>query len=101
MSRDFFIEALVKRVDILEKQVAELQNPPIASERRVSEAEASYAGLIPRGKYQGRHHDDIVHNDPWYVQWLVKENKAAGLGFTEEQCQAACDDPRPDPRQRR
>ncbi len=100
MSTDAITD-LLRRVAILEKQVAELQGPHPGSERRTSEAEASYAGLIPRGKYQGRHHDDVVRNDPWYVQWLASEDKAYGLGFTDEHIKLAQGDPRPNPVRRR
>ena len=92
-----YVAGLVKRIEILEKQVAELQGPPPGK----SPAEHSYEGKIPRGKYVGATHDEVVHKDPWYVQWLADENKAYGLGFTDEHIQLARDDPRPNPVRRR
>ena len=39
----------------------------------------------------------VLTSDPWYVQWLAANDKARGLGFTEEQIEEALNDPRPEP----
>lgn len=38
---------------------------------------------IPRGKYQGKRHHEIVKKDPSYVCWLAEGNLAASFGFTD------------------
>lgn len=92
---------LLNRVAILEKQVAELQGKPIAGERNAVPTSRYPEGSIVKGQYTGREHDWVVENDPWYVQWLQEKGLAEGFGFTEDQIQTACDDPRPNPRARR
>jgi hypothetical protein len=87
---------ILRRLAILETQVAELQGHPIASTRKALPA-IDPAGNIPRGQYIGMAHDKVVELDPWYVQWLAEKGKAAGLGFTDEQIETAVNDPRPQP----
>ena len=96
MSNDPFIQALARRVDILQRQIAEMQNKPVAS-RREALPDTDEQGNIPRGKYIGMPHSKVLELDPWYVQWLEGENKARGLGFTTEQIEQALADPRPRP----
>lgn len=45
---------------------------------------AATEGTIPRGKYRGSLHDDVVRADPHHVCWLFANGHAAGLGYTDE-----------------
>lgn len=87
---------ILRRIAILETQIAEMQNKPVAS-TRAALPETDDRGNIPRGKYIGMLHEKVLELDPWYVQWLEGENKARGLGFTTEQIDRALADPRPQP----
>lgn len=44
---------------------------------------------VPRGKYMGRLHADVVQLDPQHIVWLTSNGLAAGLGYTEDDIAAA------------
>lgn len=46
-------------------------------------------GTIPRGKYRGRLHADIVKADPQHVHWMAEQGFAASFGYTEQQIEDA------------
>lgn len=115
-------EARQQQIDKLEKLVEKLESRLTAAIFRVQRLESAITPVgsqpvmvyarppavpidtgtrkLPRGKYEGKTYKWVIDNDPWYVQWLSREGKAAGLGFTEDEEQEAIDDPRPQPRSR-
>ena len=88
------VESLTRRMDLRE-------GTKTAEEVRTEKPATDYEGNIPRGKYAGKSHQEIVEADPWYVQWLASENKAYGFGFMDCHIEEAQNDPRPDPKARR
>lgn len=59
-------------------------------------------GCVTKGKYKGRKCEDIVREDPWYIQWAVSQDiSPLSFGFTAEQEDQALADPRPEPQRRR
>lgn len=83
----------LQRIALLEHKLANLTAVPAAQVQNTSRA-------IPRGKYIGRLHADIVREDPHHVRWLGDNGHARGLGYTEAQVEEArkLAAGRPDPR---
>lgn len=63
---------LIARIEALEKAV--FKQPT-----RASAAE----GTIPRGKYRGRDHAEIVKLDPQHVMWMNEQGFAKSFGYTD------------------
>lgn len=97
----FEFNNLAKKIASLAAEVAKLQAAPADRKPAARSTPDQDPGNLPRGVHVGKTHDWVVENDPWYVQWLDREGKAAGLGFSEEQVEEANQDPRPNPRGRR
>ncbi len=58
-------------------------------------------GLVPRGKYAGRKHEDVVKADPHHVVWLFNNGKEAGLGYKLTHVEAATELAKTTPEQKR
>lgn len=92
------VVGLRSRVERLERQmegVLTALNPDGARSQTASidpdtgEVIGKDSGLVPRGKYAGRKHEDVVKLDPHHVVWLSDNAKAMGLGYTYEHTDAA------------
>lgn len=59
-------------------------------------------GCVTKGKYKGQPLDDIVRNDPWYIQWMQRQDiDPQSFGFSLQQIADALADTRPEPARRR
>ena len=91
------MNSLEDRVAILERQVLALfaaldpaNNRPTANiDPKTGDIKEPEPGLVPRGKYAGRKHGDVVTADPHHVVWLADNNKAYGLGYLDEHIEEA------------
>lgn len=90
--------SIEQRVERLERQMAGVLlalDPANHSPRNASidpdtgEVVEQEPGLVPRGKYAGRKHEDVVKADPHHVVWLADNNKAYGLGYLDEHIEEA------------
>lgn len=60
-------------------------DPSVADTGKPWEDTPLPSGLVPRGKYAGKSHDQVVQLDPQHVVWLFDNGKEAGLGYTAAQ----------------
>lgn len=90
---------LEQRITVLERQVQSLfaaldpsNSPPTRSasiDPDTGEVMEPAPGIVPRGKYTGRKHADVVKADPHHVVWLADNIKAYGLGYGDADIQVA------------
>lgn len=78
---DSDFKMLLERIEHIESVLRISSKPPA----RDTPAE----GTIPRGKYRGRLHADIVKADPQHILWVAEQGFASGLGYTPEQIEDA------------
>lgn len=88
------LESLGRRLDLLvanmPAHIETREAPPPGSVEGFygassAQQESTTPGLVPRGKYAGRNHADVVQLDPSHVVWLADNGHAAGFGYTAEQ----------------
>jgi hypothetical protein len=75
------MKPLEDRVAMLERQMEILVAHMNA--KAVSEPPADDTPTVPRGKYAGKKHADVVRINPQHICWLADNGLAYNLGYTD------------------